>query len=375
MKTKIVFLFARNNITTNYSIVPFYLWEIDKNKKKLYDIHYCVSELNKKASQGDLLIIIRRYENVDLSDQLVEKELKHFKKNFKKVIYFDDSAALSKINWFIVNRVDMYCKRGLLRDRDLYKKTLYGGRLFSDYYHKKYKIYDQKENNTLPDYSNKYDWNKIEIAWNIGIGMYELNSNILKIKFNYYLKKSSKYYCQLINSDINKFIVERNIKKIIKSLNLIIDNIENLNTMGRITNNGYSQSVGFQRKLISKELNDRNIETKKISYSSYLGEMYKYSSFISPFGWGEICFRDFESIILGKMLIKPNCDHIITWPNIYQDNMYVPIDWEASNLDFALNGLSKEKRLEIINNSRSYYKLQLQKITGKVNQIIEKALG
>ena len=67
----------------------------------------------------------------------------------------------------------MYCKRGLLRDRELYKKTLYGGRLFSDYYHKKYKIYDQKENNTLPDYSNKYDWNKIEIAWNIGIGMYD----------------------------------------------------------------------------------------------------------------------------------------------------------------------------------------------------------
>ncbi len=374
MKTKIVFLFARNNITTNYSIVPFYLWEIEKNKNKLFDIHYCVSELNKKASQGDLLIIIRRYENVDLSDQLVGKELENFRKNFKKIIYFDDSAALSKINWFIVNRVDMYCKRGLLRDRELYKKTLYGGRLFSDYYHKKYKIYDQKENNTLPDYSNKYDWNKIEIAWNIGIGMYELNSNLLKIKFNYFLKKSSKYYCQLLNSDINKYIVERNIKKIIKSLNLIIDNIENLNTMGRITNNGYSESVGFQRKLISKELNDRNIETKKISYFSYLGEMYKYSSFISPFGWGEICFRDFESIILGKMLIKPNCDHIITWPNIYQDNMYVPIDWEASNLDFALNGLSKEKRLEIINNSRSYYKLQLQKITGKVNQIIEKAL-
>ena len=118
-----------------------------------------------------------------------------------------------------------------------------------------------------------------------------------------------------------------------------------------------------------------DIETKKISYLSYLREMYKYSSFISPFGWGERCFRDFESIILGKVLIKPNCEHIITWPNIYQDNMYVSIDWDLSNLDFALDGLCKEKRLEIINNSRSYYKLQLQKITAKVNQIIEKVLG
>jgi hypothetical protein len=156
---------------------------------------------------------------------------------------------------------------------------------------------------------------------------------------------------------------------------LIIDNSDILNTMGRITNNGYSQSVGFQRQLITKELNSRNIETKKINYSSYLSEMPKYSSFISPFGWGEICFRDFESIILGKLLIKPNCDHIVTWPDIYQDNMYVSIDWDASNLDFALHGFSKEKRLEIINNSRSYYKLQLQKISEKVNQIIEKVLG
>ena len=114
-----------------------------------------------------------------------------------------------------------------------------------------------------------------------------------------------------------------------------------------------------------KDLNNTkniiNIETKTISYSSYLGEMYKYSSFISPFGWGEICFRDFESIILGKMLIKPNCDHIITWPNIYQDDMYVPIDWEASNLDYALNGLSKEKRLEIVTSEKDYLRLDKSK--------------
>ena len=52
--------------------------------------------------------------------------------------------------------------------------------------------------------------------------------------------------------------------------------------------------------------------------------------------------------------------------------MYVPIDWDASNLDYALNGLSKEKTLEIINNSRLYYKLQLQKITGKLIKLLKK---
>ena len=151
-------------------------------------------------------------------------------------------------------------------------------------------------------------------------------------------------------------------------------NLDNLGIMGRITNNGYNTSVGFQRKLITKQLNAKNIETKKISYSQYIGQMDKYSSFISPFGWGEICFRDFESIILGKLLIKPNCDHIITWPNIYQENMYLPLDWDLSDLDYALNGISKDKTLEIINKARFYYRLQLQQISGKVNQIFEKVL-
>ena len=115
--------------------------------------------------------------------------------------------------------------------------------------------------------------------------------------------------------------------------------------MARITSSGYTYpSVGFQRKLVIKKLNARNIETNKISYLDYIAQMNKCSSFISPFGWGEICFRDFfESIILGKLLIKPNCNHITTWPNIYQENMYVPIDWDISNLEYALDGFPKEK--------------------------------
>ena len=67
------------------------------------------------------------------------------------------------------------------------------------------------------DDSNKYDWSKIEIAWNIGIGLYQLENNFLKIKFNHYLKKSAKYYCQFFNSDINKIIIQKNINNLIKN--------------------------------------------------------------------------------------------------------------------------------------------------------------
>ena len=37
---KIVFLFGRENIITNYSLVPFYLWDI-KNKNK--NLNYIIA--------------------------------------------------------------------------------------------------------------------------------------------------------------------------------------------------------------------------------------------------------------------------------------------------------------------------------------------
>ena len=49
-----------------------------------------------------MLFIIRRYEFDNLDLNRVE-EIDFFYKHFKKIIYFDDSAALSKINWFISN--------------------------------------------------------------------------------------------------------------------------------------------------------------------------------------------------------------------------------------------------------------------------------
>ncbi|MEJ2250738.1 MAG: hypothetical protein P8Y97_13930 [Candidatus Lokiarchaeota archaeon] len=50
---------------------------------------------------------------------------------------------------------------------------------------------------------------------------------------------------------------------------------------------------------------------------------------LSPFGWGGICYRDFEALIYGAALVKPNMDYLNTWPNIYKKNeTYIPLSWE-----------------------------------------------
>ena len=61
--------------------------------------------------------------------------------------------------------------------------------LYSDFYHKKYKIYDKKVINSFVDNSNRYDWEKVDIAWNIGIGIYILNNNYVQNNLTTFLKK------------------------------------------------------------------------------------------------------------------------------------------------------------------------------------------
>ncbi len=364
---KVVFLHELNNITTNYSMIPFYLWA---KKNKNVETNFCYEYKNNNKFNGDLLIIIRRYEIDNLSIEILEKEISYFYKYFKKIIYFDDSAALSKVNWLIVNRVDLYCKRGLLKDKELYKKELYGGRIYSDFYNKEFNIFDKKEINSSIDMSQKYDWNKVKIAWNIGIGIYFLNSNYINNNLNHFLKKGSKIYCQFLNSNINKIISLRYINFMIENLSEYVSEYRNKGIMGRISTSGYSDTVGYQRTIIKDKLHNRRIDTDKLSFHKYLNEVDNYSAFISPFGWGEICFRDFEAILFGKVLIKPNCDHIDTWPNIYEKNMYLPINWKLDNFDEVIQKSLEEEAIETVNFARLRYRSSLQQINTRVDKII-----
>jgi spore maturation protein CgeB len=61
--------------------------------------------------------------------------------------------------------------------------------------------------------------------------------------------------------------------------------------------------------------------------------MMRSKIIISPFGFGEICFRDFEAVCCGCLLVKPRMDHVRTKPDIFlPEETYVPIAWDCSDL-------------------------------------------
>lgn len=99
-------------------------------------------------------------------------------------------------------------------------------------------------------------------------------------------------------------------------------------------------------------------EVSKISSRQYKNELKRSRIALSPFGWGEQTWRDFEAICFGALLVKPSMEHIDTYPNIYiPGETYVPIEWDFSDLHekcrFYLENPDETAR--IVNNARQLY--------------------
>ena len=65
--------------------------------------------------------------------------------------------------------------------------------------------------------------------------------------------------------------------------------------------------------------------------------MSKSKISVSPFGWGEIGARDFETIVSGSLLFKPQMNHMKTWPDFFVPfKTYIPLKWDFSDLENKL---------------------------------------
>ena len=64
--------------------------------------------------------------------------------------------------------VDIYLKKQILVNKSLYNSNFYGGRIFTDFYHKRFKIIDKNFYKNFP-LKKKYE-HKLKLSWNIGLG-------------------------------------------------------------------------------------------------------------------------------------------------------------------------------------------------------------
>ncbi|GAB4304693.1 MAG: hypothetical protein Kow0058_18060 [Roseovarius sp.] len=71
-----------------------------------------------------------------------------------------------------------------------------------------------------------------------------------------------------------------------------------------------------------------------IGHPRFLSELRRSKICFSPFGYGEVCWRDFEAVLCGAVLLKQDMSHVATDPDIFvAGETYVPLRWDLADFE------------------------------------------
>jgi hypothetical protein len=103
-----------------------------------------------------------------------------------------------------------------------------------------------------------------------------------------------------------------------------------------------------------------------VSRRAYFNELRQSKICFSPFGYGEVCWRDFEAMSTGAVLVKPDMSHLRLAHEIFvPEETYVPIKWDLSDFRETIERLLATPS-ELRRISRNAYNL-LNSITKAVS--------
>ncbi len=295
------------------------------------------SNLTKKVENCEVLLIESKFfKNKWIKETNdILSLFKHWRKKKIKLIFCDTTDSSSWTKSEVFDYVDKYAKGQILKDKSKYLEPIYAKRVYAEFYHKIYKI-----NDLQPLYSDKLredQIRKITLSWNSGLSNYSFFGPLFGRFLNF---QSAKY--------LWKF-----------STNFISPSASRTIINCRFSNNYNSESIRFQRELITNKL-EGFIASNKINRLKYYNEMKKSLISIVPFGFGEITLKDFETFINGSILLKPEMRHMDTWPNFYIENKtFIKFSWKIKNLKKDIEHILNypQKFIEIAREGQNLYKM------------------
>ena len=109
---------------------------------------------------------------------------------------------------------------------------------------------------------------------------------------------------------------------------------------------------------ILNELEHWDVLTEKLPKQEYIDKMRKSKVALSPFGMGEVCFRDFELMQFGTAMVKPSMSHLETIPNPYiEGKTYFPTAHTWDDLTKVLSEVIDDPvaQNEVVHNFRKVF--------------------
>jgi hypothetical protein len=279
--------------------------------------------------------------------------LERAKKYCNRIIWLDTTASTSVLRPATLDYVDFYYKGLILKKLDNYLKPFYSNRIFADYYHRKFGAKDSHEPQTIRITKSEH-LNKLRLLWNYSLAAFFG----LRARLYYKLREfiPLPYFYSL------KFTPPQKERPFNISCRLNTDH-------------RYRESISYQRKEIIRHLKENfNLDSTPVPRKKYYKEMRYAKIGISPFGGGEITYRDFEVIPCGAAMMKPDMEHLETWPSLYiKDKTYISHEWDLNDLTAKIRQcLENKKHVEIAENAQNLYHRYLYSREGH-DEFLERA--
>ena len=287
-----------------------------------------------RTSGADLLICASILRGVHELELPLVSLLKAARQYFERIYYFDDQDSCVVHSSPYIPFFDRWLKKQLFRDRSLYTREFLGGRFYSDYYCRNFGADPVLGKPIHPLAPEQLD--SLRLAWSICIGVYPLSraAALFSLSQNlpFGVTRALLYFhhhmstLQLAMRALLVAITPRSRQPV---------------CLARFDESKYSPSIGYQRLLyrrICREHPDL-FAAEKVPRQLYQRELFWSQACLSPFGWGEVCYRDSEAIRAGAVLVKPSMQHIETWPDLYDSDHCVSVDWSGDDLVQAVRGI------------------------------------
>jgi len=250
-------------------------------------------------------------------EQIVERVLRPATKKGIRTVLFDGDDDVS-IRWGnALAAVDVCVKKHIYADRNRYADVTIGKSNLTDYVAKQYGADFSKDLHPAAGGHDLRLMEKLRVGWNIALDdkIFELKRDLPKLD---HAAKDLDVLCRAVVPERMWTFPMRN---------CALEQVSELSDAYRV--------------LAPKE---------RCTQDEYYRELLRTRICVSPFGFGELCWRDFECVLAGALLVKPDMGHVETEPNIFVPyETYVPVAWDYSNLrevcDRYLNDETERRRV------------------------------
>jgi glycosyltransferase involved in cell wall biosynthesis len=259
-----------------------------------------------------------------------------------RLFWFDSRDSAGNCQFDVLPYVEKYLKRQMYKDRQLYLRKFYYGRMFSDYYHREYHV------------AGELDWEKSGGATALEAAPYDPNETAATLseldKICVAWSCGAEFHWPLLSAaSIPRYFACAAASRLVRACSPRPDVVDayrprSVDASALFDSTRYSvKSVGYQRQLALEaigHINNREVRAGRVPRAVFYRTLRNSKITVSAFGWGEVCYREYEATYCGSAILMADMSSVSAYPDFYvADKYYVPYKWDFSDFEEKVEAL------------------------------------